>query len=110
MSSRASTVKTKLVTATVSEVSVGMTRDPKDGSYVLANVRDKVVQDADDTEGTGTWPSEEVYHLSSASLQGCLCRRGKTGTVFKSCNGGPNPKKMDTSKADRNLKSFVEPP
>ena len=38
------------------------TRDPVDDSYVLADVKDKVVQDVDETEGTGTWTCEEGIH------------------------------------------------
>ncbi|KAF2457270.1 6-phosphogluconate dehydrogenase [Lineolata rhizophorae] len=39
------------------------TRDPKDGSYVLADILDKVVQDVDETEGTGVWTCEEGARL-----------------------------------------------
>lgn len=39
------------------------TRDPNTGGHVLANVRDKVVQDADDSEGTGIWTCEEAIRL-----------------------------------------------
>lgn len=39
------------------------TKDPKTGGYVLADIRDKVVQDVDDTEGTGTWTCEEGVRL-----------------------------------------------
>lgn len=39
------------------------TKDPKIGGYVLAAVRDKVVQDVDDEEGTGTWTCEEGVRL-----------------------------------------------
>ena len=38
------------------------TKDPKTGGYVLATIRDKVVQDVDETEGTGTWTCEEGVH------------------------------------------------
>ncbi|KAH7254631.1 6-phosphogluconate dehydrogenase [Fusarium solani] len=38
-------------------------KDPKDGSSVLGQIRDKVVQDYDDTEGTGTWTCEEGARL-----------------------------------------------
>jgi 6-phosphogluconate dehydrogenase len=38
-------------------------KDPDDGSYVVDQVRDKVVQDYDDTEGTGTWTCEEGARL-----------------------------------------------
>jgi 6-phosphogluconate dehydrogenase len=39
------------------------TKDPKTGGYVLADVRDKVVQDVDDMEGTGIWTCEEGVRL-----------------------------------------------
>lgn len=42
------------------------TKDPKSpngDSYVLAQVKDKVVQDVDETEGTGTWTLEEASRL-----------------------------------------------
>jgi 6-phosphogluconate dehydrogenase len=35
----------------------------KDNSYILANIRDKVVQDVDKTEGTGIWTCEEGVRL-----------------------------------------------
>ncbi|KAH7024735.1 6-phosphogluconate dehydrogenase [Microdochium trichocladiopsis] len=35
----------------------------KDGRYVLDTVRDKVVQDVDEEEGTGTWTCEEAVAL-----------------------------------------------
>ncbi|KFH41363.1 6-phosphogluconate dehydrogenase-like protein [Hapsidospora chrysogenum ATCC 11550] len=38
-------------------------KDPRDGSHILANVRDKVVQDVDNSEGTGTWTLEEATRL-----------------------------------------------
>ncbi|KIK61874.1 hypothetical protein GYMLUDRAFT_42285 [Collybiopsis luxurians FD-317 M1] len=43
-------------------VEICRTKD-KSGEYVLANIRDKVVQDADDTEGTGIWTVEEGIRL-----------------------------------------------
>ncbi|KAK4116127.1 6-phosphogluconate dehydrogenase C-terminal domain-like protein [Canariomyces notabilis] len=42
------------------------TRDSEhgnDGGAVLSRIRDKVVQDADDSEGTGTWAAEEGIRL-----------------------------------------------
>jgi 6-phosphogluconate dehydrogenase len=35
------------------------TKDPKTSDFVLASVRDKVVQDVDGTKGTGVWTCEE---------------------------------------------------
>lgn len=39
------------------------TKDPGSGRYVLEDIRDKVVQDADGSEGTGVWTCEEVIRL-----------------------------------------------
>jgi 6-phosphogluconate dehydrogenase len=39
------------------------TKDPETGRYVLATVKDKVVQDVDDEEGTGTWTCQEGVRL-----------------------------------------------
>ena len=49
-------------------ISIGIdicrTRDPDDWSKFLLNrVRDKVVQDVDETEGTGTWTCQEAVSL-----------------------------------------------
>lgn len=43
-------------------VDICRTKD-EEGNYVLANVRDKVVQDVDETEGTGTWTCQEAVRL-----------------------------------------------
>ncbi|KAF5540022.1 6-phosphogluconate dehydrogenase [Fusarium phyllophilum] len=40
-------------------VDINRTKDEK-GRYVLGRVQDKVVQDVDNTEGTGTWSCEEA--------------------------------------------------
>lgn len=43
------------------------TRDPQDGSkFVLSDIRDKVVQDVCEEEGTGTWTVEEAARLHVA--------------------------------------------
>lgn len=43
------------------------TRDPKDGNkFVLDDIRDKVVQDVCEEEGTGTWTVEEAARLHVA--------------------------------------------
>ena len=39
------------------------TKDPHTGRYVLENIRDKVVQDVDGSEGTGVWSCEEAIRL-----------------------------------------------
>ncbi|KAH0844728.1 6-phosphogluconate dehydrogenase (decarboxylating) [Fonsecaea monophora] len=41
---------------------INRTRD-EEGSFVLANVLDKVVQDVDNSEGTGVWTCEETIRL-----------------------------------------------
>ncbi|KAK2667182.1 hypothetical protein RAB80_017603 [Fusarium oxysporum f. sp. vasinfectum] len=43
-------------------VDIDKTKDSK-GRYVLGRVKDKVVQDVDNTEGTGTWSCEEAVRL-----------------------------------------------
>ena len=43
------------------------TRDPKDDTYVLAKVKDKVVQDVDESEGTGIWTCQEGIRLHAAT-------------------------------------------
>lgn len=43
-------------------VDINRTRD-SEGRHVLGHVQDKVVQDVDNTEGTGTWSCEEAVRL-----------------------------------------------
>ncbi|EWG51664.1 hypothetical protein FVEG_10571 [Fusarium verticillioides 7600] len=43
-------------------VDINRTKD-EEGRYVLGRVQDKVVQDVDNTEGTGTWACEEAVRL-----------------------------------------------
>ena len=43
------------------------TKDPKDGNYVLSEVKDKVVQDVDETEGTGVWTVQESARLHAST-------------------------------------------
>lgn len=45
-----------------SAVDINRTKDEK-GRYILGRVQDKVVQDVDNTEGTGTWSCEEAVRL-----------------------------------------------
>jgi 6-phosphogluconate dehydrogenase len=52
-------------------VDICRTKDPEDNSkFLLANVRDKVVQDVDETEGTGTWTCQEAValHVSAPTI------------------------------------------
>ncbi|KAM0543729.1 hypothetical protein ACHAPJ_012178 [Fusarium lateritium] len=43
-------------------VDINRTKDSK-GHYVLCQIQDKVVQDVDNTEGTGTWSCKEAVRL-----------------------------------------------
>lgn len=43
------------------------TKDPHTGRYVLENIRDKVVQDVDGSEGTGVWSCEEAIRLHESA-------------------------------------------
>lgn len=69
----------------------------KDGQHVLSTVRDKVVQDVDEEEGTGTWTCEEAVNLhvpaptllsahlfrcASADLAERIKHRQATGSKF----------------------------
>ncbi|KEF59575.1 uncharacterized protein A1O9_04420 [Exophiala aquamarina CBS 119918] len=52
-------------------VDICCTKDPNDASkFLLANIRDKVVQDTDETEGTGTWTCQEAFslHVSAPTI------------------------------------------
>jgi 6-phosphogluconate dehydrogenase len=52
-------------------VDICRTKDPEDNSkFLLADVRDKVVQDVDETEGTGTWTCQEAValHVSAPTI------------------------------------------
>jgi 6-phosphogluconate dehydrogenase len=93
------------------------TKDPKSGGYVLANVRDKVVQDVDDTEGTGTWTCEEgvrqhvpiptiaAAHLFRLASADAARRRA----INKSFNGGAKVGSIVLENPqEKALSSFVE--
>lgn len=52
-------------------VDICRTKDPLDTTkYLLTNIRDKVVQDVDETEGTGTWTCQEAVtlHVSAPTI------------------------------------------
>ncbi|MCJ1358097.1 MAG: hypothetical protein MMC33_008095 [Icmadophila ericetorum] len=44
-------------------IDICRTKDLKNGDYVLSRIKDKVVQDVDETEGTGTWAVQESARL-----------------------------------------------
>jgi len=70
-----------------------------EGKFVLADVLDKVVQDADDSEGTGIWTCEETIRLhvpSPTILSAHLFRLASSDAarriaVNKSFSGGVQP-------------------
>lgn len=84
-------------------IGIDINRTKKDdGSFVLSEVLDKVVQDADDSEGTGIWTCEETIRLHvpaptivSAHLfrlaSSDAARRQEVNKVF---NGGVKPGTM----------------
>jgi 6-phosphogluconate dehydrogenase len=52
-------------------VRICRTKDPEINSkFLLANIRDKVVQDVDETEGTGIWTCQEAValHVSAPTI------------------------------------------
>ncbi|EHY55780.1 hypothetical protein HRR83_009220 [Exophiala dermatitidis] len=79
-------------------VDINRTKD-KDGNVVLANVLDKVVQDVDNSEGTGVWTCEETIRLhvpSPTIVSAHLFRLASADAarrlaVNKSFNGGVEP-------------------
>ncbi len=101
-------------------VSIGIdicrTKD-ETGAYVLANVRDKVVQDVDETEGTGTWTCEEGVHkhvpiptIAAAHLfRLASADAARRIAINKSFNGGTKPShiKLETPH-EKSLPAFIE--
>lgn len=79
------------------------TKDPKDPSkYILSEIRDKVVQDVCEEEGTGTWTVMEAarLHVSTPVLavshmvrvaSAYARRREAAGRVFKDAGVAPGP-------------------
>lgn len=82
------------------------TKDPKDGSYVLSSVGDKIVQDVDDEEGTGTWTVEQAAHLHvpaptiavSHMFRVASAHAERRKEVQEALNGGVKPGKLDVDK------------
>lgn len=79
------------------------TKDPEDGSFVLASIRDKVVQDVDNTEGTGTWTCDEGVrlHIAIPTITAAHLFRVASAdaerrrVVSKAFGGGVHPRKLD---------------
>ncbi|KAL9109798.1 MAG: hypothetical protein Q9227_005667 [Pyrenula ochraceoflavens] len=88
--------------------SICLTKDPENGSYVLSNVRDKVVQDYDESEGTGYWTCEEAIRLHvptptitvSHLFRIASADAERRQAVQKSFGGGVKPSKISTDKQE----------
>jgi 6-phosphogluconate dehydrogenase len=101
-------------------VSIGagicQTKDPKAGGYVLAAVRDKVDQDVDDEEGTGTRICEGVRpHVAIPTIAAAHLFRlasadaARRIDVNKSFGGGAKVSSIELeTPREKALKSFVE--
>ncbi|KAI0397246.1 6-phosphogluconate dehydrogenase [Xylariaceae sp. FL0594] len=87
----------------------------KDGHHVVDHVRDKVVQDADEEEGTGIWTCEEAVarHVPAASILSAhlfrcassdLARRTKN----KKAGGGSQIKTQKLSIDSSQREAFIE--
>lgn len=93
-------------------IDICRTRDPEGEKPVLDEIKDKVVQDVDETEGTGVWTCEEAMRLHepiptiAAAHQFRLGSASSThrAAVAKSA-GGPLSK---VSKINTDRESFLE--
>lgn len=83
------------------------TKDPKTGEYVLAKVKDKVVQDVDESEGTGVWTCGEIARLhvpgptitASHLFRVASADARKRELVNKALGGKISPKNLEVDKA-----------
>jgi 6-phosphogluconate dehydrogenase len=98
---------------------INRTQDEK-GKFVLASVLDKVVQDADDTEGTGIWTCEEAIrlHVPAPTILAAhqfrvasanAGKRERTNRALKTQGAvaNPSPIKLE-SPHDKVLPAFIE--
>lgn len=97
-------------------VDINRTKDD-DGNYVLANVRDKVVQDVNESEGTGTWSCEQSVQLhvpaptivSAHMFRLASADAARRESVKRSFKGGvsPKPLKLEVPE-DKSRPAFIE--
>lgn len=93
-------------------IDINRTKD-KEGNYVLATVQDKVVQDADDSEGTGIWTCTETIRLhvpsptilTAHSFRLASADRSQRLAVNKSFNGGTQPGTIKSGSSDHEKNS-----
>lgn len=86
----------------------------KKGEYVLAHVRDKVVQDVDETEGTGYWTCEQgvmnhvpIATIAAAHLFRCASAdAGRRIQIQKSFGGGVKPQPIKIESRDQFVKEL----
>lgn len=79
------------------------------GEYVLAHVRDKVVQDVDETEGTGYWTCEQAVekHIPAATILAAHLFRCASAdaqrriSIQKSFSGGVKPSPIRTESKEK---------
>jgi len=88
-------------------VSIGIdicsARDPNDGSFILDQILDKVVQDYDNSEGTGVWTCEEGVrlHVPISVIAAAHFFRidsadaARRDTISRTVGGCLQPKKID---------------
>ena len=97
-------------------VDINRTKDDK-GNYVLSNVRDKVVQDVNESEGTGTWTSEQSVQLhvpaptilSSHMFRLASADAERREHIKKSFSGDVSPAKIKLEVPhDKAKASFIE--
>lgn len=84
------------------------------GSYVLEHVRDKVVQDVDESEGTGYWTCEQAvaHHVPAASILAAHLFRCASADaarrieIQQSFGGGVKPQPMKVDSKDQFVKDL----
>lgn len=87
-----------------------------DGEYVLADIRDKVVQDVDESEGTGTWTCEELarLHIPGPTIAAAhLFRCGSADAaareaVKKAFSGSQSPTRMEMGQNQEETLKMLE--
>ncbi|KKY15808.1 putative 6-phosphogluconate dehydrogenase [Phaeomoniella chlamydospora] len=69
-------------------ISIGIdicrTKDPEKKQFVLDEIKDKVVQDVDETEGTGAWTCEEGMRLHEPIPTIAAAHQSRLGSAYSS--------------------------
>ncbi|KIX94389.1 uncharacterized protein Z520_09775 [Fonsecaea multimorphosa CBS 102226] len=96
---------------------INRTKDGE-GKFVLASVLDKVVQDVDNSEGTGVWTCEETVrlHVPSPTIVSAhlfrlasadVAKRARVNKAFKGGAAQPQTIKLEVPH-EKSLPSFIE--